>query len=457
MNDGRVHYARNGDVRLAYRVFGDGAPTLVWIPGWVSNVDLYDDPAMPFASTIERLAEGTRLIVFDKRGTGLSDPVTHPPPLDERMSDLRAVMDAASADRPALFGVSEGGPTSLLFAATYPERVRSLVLYGTTASALKELGNHPGGFTQASYASVLDEINEHWGEGALAEQLFGAAADIPGVREALGRYQRLSASPTMAALLWKSLLDLDVRSALPAISAPTLVMSRRDDQMVPFGAAKALATQIQGAEFREMPNGPHALFDEELGSAILEFVCDRPTPARSERLLTTVLFTDIVGSTEQLAAQGDTRWRHQLDTHDRLVDSLLTKYRGNREKHTGDGIFAVFDGPTRAARCALELVPALATRGIRIRAGVHTGECERRGNEWSGMAVHTGARIGALAGAGEVLTSRTVRDLSVGSGLRFESLGPQRLKGLPEDVDVYRVGLTTRLAGVPSGFASPNL
>jgi pimeloyl-ACP methyl ester carboxylesterase len=437
--DGRVHHARNGDVRLAYRVFGEGDPTVVWVPGWVSNVDLYDDPAMPFAPTIERLAEGTRLIVWDKRGTGLSDPVTHPPPLDERMSDLRAVMDAAGAERPALFGVSEGGPMSLLFAATYPERVRALVLYGTTACTAKELASFPGGLTRESYAAALEEINEHWGEGALADRLFGAAADIPGVREMLGRYQRLSASPTMAALLWKSLLAMDVRAALRAISAPTLVLSRREDRMIPFGASQALAAEIPGAEYREMPPGPHALFDEALGSAILEFVCDQPSRTVSERLLTTVLFTDIVGSTEQLAAQGDDSWRHLLDAHDRLVDGVLAKYSGKREKHTGDGVFAMFDGPTRAARCGLELVPALATRGIRIRAGIHTGECERRGDEWSGLAIHTGARIGAMAGSGEVLASRTVRDLSVGSGLVFESLGPQHLKGLPDEVEVYRV------------------
>jgi class 3 adenylate cyclase len=278
----------------------------------------------------------------------------------------------------------------------------------------------------------------HWGDGVLADQLFGAAADIPGVRDMFGRYQRLSASPTMAALLWKSLVEIDVRAVLPAIRAPTLVLSRRDDRMVPFGAAK-----IPGADVREMPPGPHLLFDEALGSAIVEFVRDKPVPATTERVLSTVLFTDIVGSTEQLSATGDAHWRHQLDAHDKVVDWLLEKYRGHRAKHTGDGIFALFNGPTKAARCALDLVPALATRGIRIRAGVHTGECERRGEEWSGMAVHVGARISAMAGPGEVLTSRTVRDLSAGSGLRFESLGAHRLKGLAEDTEVFRVTTPT--------------
>ena len=446
MIDGRVHYARNGDVRLAYRVFGDGEPTLVWVPGWVSNVDLHDDPAYPFAPITEQLAKGTRLVVWDKRGTGLSDPVTHPPPLDERMGDLQAVLDAVGADRPALFGVSEGGPMSILFAATYPERVRALVLYGTNAISAAQLTSAELELAKEWHAAILDEIYKHWGEGALAEQLFGEAADVPGVREMLGRYQRLSASPTMAALLWKSLIDIDVRAVLAAVRAPTLVLNRRDDRMCPIGAARALAAEIPGAEFREMPPGPHGLFDEALGSAVLEFVCDKPVPATTQRVLSTVLFTDIVGSTEQLSATNDAHWRQQLDAHDKVVDWLLEKYGGNRAKHTGDGIFALFDGPTKAARCALDLVPALATRGIRIRAGVHIGECERRGEEWSGVAVHTGARIGALAGAGEVLASRTVRDLSAGSGLNFESLGPQRLKGLPEEVDVYRV--TTPTSGL---------
>lgn len=446
VSDGGVRYARNGDVRLAYRVFGDGEPTLVWVPGWVSNVDLQDDPAFPFAAITEQLATGTRLVVWDKRGTGLSDPVTHPPTLDERMSDLQAVLDAVGADRPALFGVSEGGPMSILFAATYPERVRALVLYGTNANSMARLTGAQLESARKWYEARLDDIHEHWGEGALAEQMFGSTAEVPGVREMAGRYQRLSASPRMAALLWESLADIDVSAVLSAVRVPTLVLNRRDDLMCPIDAAKKLAATIPGAEFREMPLGPHLMLDPALGSAVLGFVCDKPIPAAAQRVLSTVLFTDIVGSTEQLSSTNDTHWRHQLDAHDKVVDWLLEKYGGSRAKHTGDGIFALFDGPTKAVRCALDLVPALATRGIRIRAGIHTGECERRGEEWSGMAVHTGARISAMAGPDEVLASRTVRDLSAGSGLAFESLGPQRLKGLPEDTEIFRV--TTPTSGL---------
>jgi pimeloyl-ACP methyl ester carboxylesterase len=439
MSDGRVRYARNGDVRLAYRQFGEGDTTLVWNPGWFSNVDLIDEPGTPITAIAEQLAEVTRLIVWDKRGTGLSDPATHVPPLDERMDDLHAVLDAADVERPALFGMSEGGPMSLLFAATHPERVHSLVIYGAAARFSQELPDYPWGFTANEKAGHLEAIESHWGEGALAELFFGEIADIPGFRELYGRYQRVSASPTMAAWLWQSLLEIDVRGILGSIRAPTLVLARPNDRVAPLEGATALAAAIPGAQFKTLPDGPHSLLDDVLGSAVLDFVCGTSSVAVDERVVKTVLFTDIVSSTELLSARGDAHWRRQLNAHDKAVDWLLEKYGGRRAKHTGDGIFALFDGPTKAARFALELLPALATRGILIRAGLHTGECERRGDEWSGVAVHTGARVGALAGAGEVLASRTVRDLSAGSGLIFESLGPQHLKGLPEAVDVYRL------------------
>ena len=447
MSDGRVRYARNGDARLAYRVFGEGVTTLVWIPGWFSNVEMYDDPATPQTAIIAQLTEAMRVVVWDKRGTGLSDPATHVPPLDERMDDLHAVLDAADVDRPALFGQSEGGPMSLLFAATYPDRVQSLVIYGAMARFSQELPEHPWGFTAEEKALHLEDIESHWGEGALAEVFFNEIADIPGFRDYYGRYQRTSASPTMAAWLWQALLEIDVRGVLGSIRAPTLLLGRPGDQMAPVDGVAALAAGIPGAEFRALAPGPHGMLDDTLGSAILDFVTGRPSAAVDERVLKTVLFTDIVGSTELLSGRGDARWRHELDAHDKLVDSVLAKYGGGRVKHTGDGVFALFDGPTKAARCALELAPALASRGISIRAGIHIGECERRGDEWSGMAVHIGARIGAMAGSDEVLTSRTVRDLSAGSGLVFESLGLRTLKGFAEESEVFRVA-------APTGFHS---
>jgi class 3 adenylate cyclase/pimeloyl-ACP methyl ester carboxylesterase len=437
VSDERVRYARNGDVRLAYREFGHGDTTLVWIPGWFSNVEMYDDPASPFTAVIEQLAEVMRVVVWDKRGTGLSDPATHVPPLDERMDDLHAVLDAVEVDRPpdepSVCGdISGTGPVT--------GDVRH------DGAVLSRIARPSWGFTAEEKAAHLEAIESHWGEGALAEVFFGAIADMPGFRDLYGRYQRTSASPTMASWLWRALLEMDVRSILGSIRAPSLVLGRPGDQMAPIDGVAALAAAIPGAEFKALAPGPHGLIDDTLGSAILDFVTGRPSVAVDERVLKTVLFTDIVSSTELLSARGDAQWRHQLDAHDKLVDSVLMKYSGSRVKHTGDGVFALFDGPTKAARCVLELAPALASRGISIRAGIHVGECSRRGDEWSGMAVHIGARIGALAGSGEVLASRTVRDLSAGSGLTFESLGPQRLKGLPEEIDVYRV--TTPTSGL---------
>jgi pimeloyl-ACP methyl ester carboxylesterase len=438
---GRVKYARNGDIRLAYRLMGDGDVPIVLVPGWVSNVDLYDDPTSVYSGIAERLSRHARLVVWDKRGTGLSDPVSRVPPIDERMDDLRAVLDAAEIEFPALFGISEGGPMSIVFAATYPDRVRSLVLAGTTARFSQDLPDRPWGFTPEQVAAGYEDLENHWGEGALAELFFGPIAEIPGVRDMWGKEQRASASPMMARLMWQAVAEIDVRAVLGSVRTPTLVLTRRGDRIAPFEGALELAERIPNAELKEFTPGEHYAADliDLFPEAVLKFVGQQADATPAERVLSTVLFTDIVGSTELLAAHGDDHWRRQLDDHDRLVDNVLARYGGRRAKHTGDGIFALFDGPTKAARCGLDLVPALATHGIPIRAGVHIGECEKRGDEWSGMAVHVGARIGAMAGAGEVLTSRTVRDLSVGSGLVFEDLGLHRLKGLPEDTEVFRV------------------
>lgn len=441
MSVGRVRYARNGDIRLAYRVMGEGDIPIVLVPGWVSNVDLYDDPTSVYSGIAERLSRNTRLVVWDKRGTGLSDPVTHVPPIDERMDDLRAVLDAADVDFPALFGISEGGPMSIVFAATYPDRVRSLVLAGTTARFSQDLPDRPWGFTPEQIAAGYEEVENHWGEGALAELFFGPVADVPGVRDMWGKEQRASASPLMARLMWQAVAEIDVRGVLGSVRTPTLVLTRRGDRIAAFEGAVELAERIPNAELQEFAPGEHYASDlvDLFSEAVLKFVGQQADAEPADRVLSTVLFTDIVGSTELLAAGGDEHWRRALDDHDRLVDNVLSRYGGRRAKHTGDGVFALFDGPTKAARCGLDLVPALATHGIPIRAGVHIGECEKRGDEWSGMAVHVGARIGAMAGAGEVLTSRTVRDLSAGSGLVFEGLGLHRLKGLPEDTEVFRV------------------
>jgi class 3 adenylate cyclase/predicted alpha/beta hydrolase len=444
MKDGGTHYARNGSVRLAYRVLGEGDTTLVWNPCWFSNVDLWTDPSLPFITFVEALARGTRLVVWDKRGTGLSDPVDHVPPLEERMDDLHAVMDAVGVDNAAFLGISEGGPVSILFAATYPERVHSLALYGAMMRFSPELPDHPWGWTSEDIRTMTEEIESHWGEGALVDRFFGPLAEVPGIREMYGRAQRQGCSPAMTLMLLQALVASDVGGVVGSVHTPTLVMNRDGDQIAPIEAGRALADAMPNAQFLELPPGPHSLLDDALATETVKFVSGATNDDASERVLSTVLFTDIVGSTEQVSTQGDAQWRHQLDAHDTAVDWLLEKYGGRRVKHTGDGVFALFDGPTKAARCGLDLVPALAARGIRIRVGVHTGECERRGDEWSGLAVHVGARIGAMAGVDEVLASRTVRDLSAGSGLRFDSLGPQQLKGLAEDVEVFRVTTPVR-------------
>jgi class 3 adenylate cyclase/pimeloyl-ACP methyl ester carboxylesterase len=436
----KVRYARNGDVRLAFRVYGDSETTVVWVPTFLSSIDIHDDPSHPWGAATELLAREVRLVVWDGRGTGLSDPVLEAPSLDERLGDLIAVLDSAEVERATLLGPFTGGSLCVMCAAKHPERVRSLVLYGTAARFTQDLPEFPWGFTAQEVDAQVRDIDAEWGSGVFAGLVFGAAAGVPGVRERWGRFESSMISPRMAHTLWRSYVEVDVRELLPSVRVPTLVMARPGDHMVPLDASAALAAAIPNAQFLTIPPGEHHGFDiiDVLTSEILEF-CERPAASRSERTLATVLFTDIVGSTEQLSAVGDEHWRHQLDVHDQVADALLARYGGRRANHTGDGIFALLDSPSNAARCALELVSALAMRGIRIRAGVHVGECERRGEEWSGLAVHVGARIGAMAGPGEVLTSRTVRDLSAGSGLRFKSIGAHRLKGMPEDTEVFQV------------------
>jgi class 3 adenylate cyclase/pimeloyl-ACP methyl ester carboxylesterase len=438
--DGRVRYVRNGDVRLAYRVYGDAETTLVWVPTMFSSIDRYDDPTFPWGAAVDKLSRELRVVVFDGRGTGLSDPVMQAPTLDDRVGDLVCVLDAAGADNPILFGVFSGGLSSIALAATDPARVRSLILYATAARFTEDPPDFPWGFTPAQVDDMLDEIEEHWGEGALADLVMGTSAEVPGVREQWGRIQSSLASPRMAALLFHTSVYDDVRDLMGLVTCPTLVAARPDDRMVPFEAAAALAAGIPGAQFVAFPPGAHAAFDlvDVLVARILDF-CETPSASTDDRILATVLFTDIVGSTEQLGAAGDQHWSRRLDEHDEIVDRLLSRYGGRRVNHTGDGVFALFDVPSKAARCALELVPTLAGHGLRIRAGIHVGECERRGEEWAGLAVHTGARVCAMAGATEILCTRTLRDLAAGSGITFESLGPQQLKGLSAAVDVYRV------------------
>ena len=442
--DGRVRYARNGQTRLAYREFGESDTSLVWIPGWFSNVEQYDDPMSPFTAVVEQLTTVCKVVVWDKRGTGLSDPATQVPSLDERMDDLHAVLDAAGVERPTLFGMSEGGPMSLLFAATFPERVRSLVMYGVAARFSQELPDHPWGFTAEQKAGHLANIESHWGEGALAELFFGDIADVPGFRDFYGRYQRTSASPTMAAWLWQALLEIDVRGILTSIHTPALVLARPDDQVAPFEAAAALAAAMPAARFAALPAGPHSLIDDVLGSAIRDFVAEKPgIHAVDERVLATVLFTDIVGSTEQLSSVGDSTWRQQLDTHDKVVDWLLEKYGGRRVKHTGDGICAVFDSPSAAAAAA---IGAQRTLALPVRMGLATGESQCRDGDYFGRALNRAARVMAAGHGGQILLDAATAALLDGPDLI--DLGAHTLRDLATPMHLYQL----RGAGLPADF-----
>jgi pimeloyl-ACP methyl ester carboxylesterase len=390
VDGGRVRYAKNGDSRIAYGIWGEAGPTVVSSVGWaVGGLDDMNDPVGPYAQILGTVSQHFRWVGWDRPGTGLSDPVTHVPSLDERVEDLHAVLDAAEVEHAVLWASGEGGPVAVQFAVKYPERVQSMMLLVTAARLSRDLPDFPWGFTDAEIRAQLDEIEKHWGEGALAELFVGAAADVPGVREDFGKRQRSVSSPRMARLMWQSAMQLDVRGVLAQVRVPTMVLARPGDRYVPFEASAALAAGIPGAEFRPLPPGEHSCFDiiDLLVSSILEFVCERHTSDVPQRMLTTVVFTDIVGSTELLSAHGDAHWRHQLGVHDTIVDGLLDKHGGRRAKHTGDGVFAVFDAPTMACTCALELVTALATRGIPIRVGVHVGECERRGDDWSGLVL----------------------------------------------------------------------
>jgi class 3 adenylate cyclase/pimeloyl-ACP methyl ester carboxylesterase len=439
--DGRLQYARNGDARIAYRLLGDGDITVVFLLGWVvCSIDAFEHPTSPYASAVNMFARHTRMLIWDRRGTGISDPVTDVS-IDERVEDLRAVLDAAGIERAVLWGGGEAGPVGILFAARYPHRVSALVLPLTAARFSQAFPDHPWGFTTDEIDAQLKEIDCHWGHGALSDIYFGAAAAISGVREEFGRQQRAVSSPTLARLLWKATMEIDVREQLSNVRAPTLVLARRGDGFVPFDASAALAASIPGAQLREMPPGNHSAFDimDILVTETLDFLCGSCGAGPSTRVLATTLFTDIVGSTELVSTYGDAHWRHQLSIHDNIVDNVVTTYGGHSAKHTGDGVFALFNSPTNAVRCGLELTAKLATRGLCIRAGVHTGEVERRGDEWSGLAIHVGARLAEIANSGEVIASRTVRDLSAGSGLIFDDLGAHPLRGLPELVHLYRV------------------
>jgi class 3 adenylate cyclase/pimeloyl-ACP methyl ester carboxylesterase len=429
----RTHYAKSGDLDIAYQVLGDGPIDLIVVPPGLSIMDTaWDSGAL--RDFWYGLAAFTRLILLDKRGTGLSDRVIGVPTLEERMDDVRAVMGAVSSEQAALLGGSEAAPITALFAATYPERVSALILVDALVkwSATEEF---PWGFDNATQRWLLDYVENSWGSGLSGELWFAPSLEgEPGAREWVARVE--SATGTPSAMATQLAMDalIDVRPVLGTISAPTLVVHRVDDRVADVHHGRFCSEHIPGAKYVELPGEDHWWWIGDASAVIneiQEFLTGRRHQPEIERVLKTVLFTDIVGSTERASELGDRKWTRTLDEHDRAVRRELDRYRGQEVNTTGDGFLACFDGPARAIRCAQAITGSAPRFGINVRAGVHTGECELRGTDLAGIAVHIGARVAALAGVGEVLVTSTVRDLVAGSGIVFTDRGRHSLKGVP--------------------------
>ncbi len=432
----------SGDLSIAYRVFGEGDLDLVVVPGFVSHVELVWEHE-PARRWLEGLASFARVITFDRRGSGLSDPVAGAPTLEQRMDDVRAVMDAAGSQRAALLGISEGVPMSLLFAATYPERVQALVCYGGSArSTWAE--DYPWAVpAQALIESTVEFIRPNWGDGSIVEVSAPSQADNPEVREFTGRLTRATASPGAMMILAQIFLENDVRHVVPSVHTPTLVLHRRHDRLVNVRNGRWLAEHLPDAQLVELEgddhNGWYEDVEEYLGQ-IQQFLTGARAVLEPERVLATVLFTDIVDSTRVATELGDRRWREVLEAHQRDVRDSLARYGGREVKSTGDGFLATFQGPARAIQCAVEILASAEPLGIEIRAGLHTGECEVMGDDIGGIAVHIAARVSGYAGPSDVVVSRTVKDLVAGSGIQFEDRGTQTLKGVPDSWQLYAVG-----------------
>ena len=435
--DAETRYAKSGDVHLAYRVFGNGPLDILIVPGTLSHVEMYWElPANRYM--LQRLASFARVIVFDKRGQGLSDRVAQQT-LEERAGDVRVVLDAVGSERAAIYGWSEGGAMSLMFAATYPERTLALVLFGSYASMRSE----PWGVSPEFMEQILEALERDWGKGTLVALNAPSLADDKAFVRWVGHLERASASPGAIVSLMRANYEIDVRHVLSSISAPTLIFHRVFDSLVPVEAGRYLAKHIPGARYIELPGTDHMI--QTLAQDDLDHLLDeieelltgakqRPEP---DRVLLTLVMNDIVGSTELATKMGDGRWNELLTLYYATVRKELAAFHGNEVTTTGDGVLASFDGPARAIRCAASIRSRAHAVGIDIRTGVHTGECERIDGGIGGIAVHIAARVAALAGAGEVLLSSTVKDLVAGSQLSFADRGTHKLKGVPDDWRLY--------------------
>ena len=446
-----TRYARSGHVHIAYQTVGDGPIDLVFLPGLWSHVEHpWEEPS--FARFLGRLASFSRLIVVDARGTGLSDRAPELPPLEEQMDDLLSVLDAVRSPSAALFGISQAGPMAILFAATHPERTSALVLYASYASP-RQQDDYPWGRTPEWMEDYDRLIDEKWGSGLFLSQVAPSRADDQPFTEWWGRLERLSYGPGNALAYFRMNAQIDVRAILPTIRVHTLVLQRRNDVYRNPGHAKYLAAHIPGAQLVELSGTDHLPYvgdSDAIVDEVQEFLTGMRPPAERDRVLATVMFTDIVGSTEQASSLGDRAWKGVLERHHILIRHELARFRGREIDTAGDGFLATFDGPARAVRCGQAIVAGVKAIGIQVRVGVHTGEVELVGEVVRGIAVHIGARVAALAAPGEVMVSGTVRDLVAGSGIEFEDRGSFALKGVPGEWRLFAL----RSNGALSGDAS---
>lgn len=446
--EAETRYARSGDLRIAFQVHGDGPIDLVFAPGYLSHLE--QNQWWPgYAEFFDKMASFSRLIVFDRRGTGLSDRVLTLGSFEELMDDIGAVMDAAGSERAALFGGAEGGPMCALFAATFPERTSALIL-GASYARRGWAPNYPWGLDDETQQRILDGYEERWGRpGFGARSIAPTLVDDERFQTWYAQAQRFSGTPAAARAWFRVTMEIDVRDVLPAIRVPTLVIHRTGDRVIPVESGRYLAEHIADAKYAELPGVDHFPFVGDIDAIVdevEEFLTGSRRAREPDRVLATVLFTDIVGSTQRAAELGDRRWASLLAEHHRVVRAELERHRGRVVRIEGDGTLSTFDGPARAVNCAGAIRQALVSLGVDIRAGLHTGEIELVETGVEGIAVHIGARVAALAMPGEVLTSSTVKDLVVGSGIEFADRGTHSLKGVPGDWQLYAVAAPTTSA-----------
>lgn len=433
-----THFAQNGSVNIAYQAFGDGPSDIVIIPGWLSNLDLFWEEPMA-ARFFLALARFSRVILIDKRGTGLSDRVP-PPTLEVQMDDVKAVMDATNSERAALLGYSEGGSMCMLFAATYPDRTTSLILIGSYARALAS-DDYPFGSTQEESEEWLTMIEEEWGGPIAIDEIVPTLADNERFRRWLAKYFRSSVSKTDAAAMHRMSMEIDIRPILESIRVRTLVLHAKGDRVCPLEGGRYIARRIPNTKLVELDTEDHLPYvgcPNEIVHEIQRFIGNEPKAHVTNRVLTTVLFTDIVDSTQLAASLGDVPWHDLLEGHHDAVRRALEIFRGHEVKTTGDGFHATFDGPARAVQCAFAIRESTRELGLTLRMGIHTGECEIRGESMEGLAIHFAARVSAMARGGEILVSRTVKDLIAGSGIELEDFGTHALRGIPDEYQLFK-------------------